>query len=183
MDIDTTKTKKTLSVNELEAANVRQMFDMVISGCSIMSITNYARDNFVGNTWTHVKVKRILENETYKGLVKYKEQTFSGDHQAIIDEKTYNKAQIALAHRTDTKTNTRPFQGKYMLSHIAKCGYCGAPLKVCTGRAKNDGTRRQTYVCVNKTESLARRSVNNYNNQKICNTGRYEKKTHRKICY
>ncbi|HER2161063.1 TPA: recombinase family protein [Streptococcus pyogenes] len=170
------KDEKTLSVNELEAANVRQMFDMIISGCSIMSITNYARDNFVGNTWTHVKVKRILENETYKGLVKYREQTFSGDHQAIIDEKTYNKAQIALAHTTDTKTNTRPFQGKYMLSHIAKCGYCGAPLKVCTGRAKNDGTRRQTYVCVNKTESLARRSVNNYNNQKICNTGRYEKK-------
>lgn len=169
------KDEKTLSVNELEAVNVRQMFNMIISGYPILSITNYARDNFIGNKWTYTKVKRILKNETYKGLVKYKEQTFLGDHQAIIDEKTYDKAQIALAHRTDKTTNARPFQGKYMLSHIGRCGYCGAPLKICTGRVKNDGTRRQTYVCINKTDYLARRGVNNYNIPKICNSGRYEK--------
>ncbi|HHU5332208.1 TPA: recombinase family protein, partial [Streptococcus agalactiae] len=31
------------------------------------------------------------------------------------------------------------------------------------------------YVCVNKTESGAKRGVNNYNNNKVCNSGRYEK--------
>ncbi|HGK7159113.1 TPA: recombinase family protein [Streptococcus agalactiae] len=169
------KENKVLLLNEFEATNVKQIFNMIVAGHSIMSITNYAKEHFAGNTWTHVKIRRILENETYKGLVKYREQTFAGNHDAIIDEELFTKAQLALDKRTNSQNNTRPFQGKYMLSHIAKCGYCGAPLKVCTGRPRVDGTRRQTYVCVNKTESGAKRGVNNYNNNKVCNSGRYEK--------
>lgn len=171
------KNLQEMVVNEYEANNVREMFDMIISGHSLMQITHYARDHYPGNTWTHVKVKRILENEAYIGLVKLRNERYKGNHERIISDEIFIKAQNAIEERTNASDNTRPFQGKYMLSHIAKCGYCGAPLKIDTSKPRKDGTRRQTYTCVNKFKARATNGATIYNNGKICESGRYDAKT------
>lgn len=67
-----------MTVDHYQAEIVRDMFNKIISGWSIMGITTYMRENYDGK-WTHVKVKRILENITYIGKVKYRNEIFEGN--------------------------------------------------------------------------------------------------------
>lgn len=163
-----------MTINHYQAEIVRDMFDKIISGWSIMGITTYMRENYDGK-WTHVKVKRILENITYIGKVKYRNEIFEGEHTPILPEELFYKAQKALEERTNKKDNTRPFQGLYMLSHIAKCGYCGTPLKIDTYKPRKDGTRKRTYTCINKNPRRTKTTI--YNNGEECKeSGRYDVK-------
>lgn len=163
-----------MTVDHYQAEIVRDMFNKIISGWSIMGITTYMRENYDGK-WTHVKVKRILENITYIGKVKYRNEIFEGEHIPILPEELFYKAQEALEERTNKKDNTRPFQGLYMLSHIAKCGYCGTPLKIDTYKPRKDGTRKRTYTCINKNPRRTKTMI--YNNGEECKeSGRYDVK-------
>lgn len=165
---------QSMTVDHYQAEIVRNMFNKIISGWSIMGITTYMRENYDGK-WTHVKVKRILENITYIGKVKYRNEIFKGEHTPILPEELFYKAQKALEERTNKKDNTRPFQGLYMLSHIAKCGYCGTPLKIDTYKPRKDGTRKRTYTCINKNPRRTKTTI--YNNGEECKeSGRYDVK-------
>lgn len=165
---------QSMTVDHYQAEIVRDMFNKIISGWSIMGITTYMRENYDGK-WTHVKVKRILENITYIGKVKYRNEIFEGEHTPILPEELFSKAQKALEERTNKKDNARPFQGLYMLSHIAKCGYCGTPLKIDTYKPRKDGTRKRTYTCINKNPRRTKTTI--YNNGEECKeSGRYDVK-------
>lgn len=62
-----------------------------------------------------------------------------------------------------------------MLSHIAKCGYCGTPLKIDTYKPRKDGTRKRTYTCINKNPRRTKTMI--YNNGEECKeSGRYDVK-------
>ena len=161
-----------MTVDQYQAEIVRDMFNKIISGWSIMGIATHMSKNYSGK-WTHTKVKRILENVTYIGKVKYRNEIFEGEHTPILSEEVFYKAQKALEERISKIDNTRPFQGLYMLSNIAKCGYCGAPLKIDTYKPRKDGTRKRTYACANKNPNRTQTTV--YNNGKRCEkTGRYD---------
>ena len=162
---------QSMTVDHYQAEIVRDMFNKLISGWSIMGITTHLRKTN-DKKWTHVRVKRILENVAYIGKVKYRDEVYDGEHAPILTEETFYKAQKALEERTDSKTNTRPFQGLYMLSHIAKCGYCGTPLKIDSYKPRKDGTRKRTYTCINRNPRRIKTTI--YNEGKHCKeSGRY----------
>lgn len=163
-----------MTVNHYQAEIVRDMFDKIVSGWSIMGITTHLRKT-QGKKWSHVRVKRILENVVYIGKVKYRDEIFDGNHAPILSEEIFYKAQKALEERTNKKDNTRPFQGLYMLSNIAKCGYCGTPLKIDSYRPRKDGTRKRTYTCINRNPKRIKTTT--YNDGKQCKeSGRYDVK-------
>ena len=139
-----------------------------------MGITTHLRKTN-NKKWTHVRVKRILENVAYIGKVKYRNEIFDGEHAPILTEEIFYKAQKALEERTSKKDNTRPFQGLYMLSNIAKCGYCGTPLKIDSYKPRKDGTRKRTYTCINRNPKRIKTAT--YNDGKQCKeSGRYDVK-------
>ncbi|MCC9751554.1 recombinase family protein, partial [Streptococcus agalactiae] len=70
--------------------------------------------------------------------------------------------------------NPRPFRSKYMLSGIAKCGYCGTPLQIILGSKRKDGTRNMRYQCINRFPRNTK-GVTIYNDGKKCESGFYEK--------
>ena len=163
-----------MTINHYQAEIVRDMFDKIISGWSIMGITTHLRKTN-NKKWTHVRVKRILENVAYIGKVKYRDEIFDGEHAPILTEEIFYKAQKALEERTSKKDNTRPFQGLYMLSNIAKCGYCGTPLKIDSYKPRKDGTRKRTYTCINRNPKRIKTAT--YNDGKQCKeSGRYDVK-------
>ncbi|MDR0581144.1 MAG: recombinase family protein, partial [Holosporaceae bacterium] len=46
-----------------------------------------------GQMFERKAVERILKNQYYKGYVTHKENAYPGEHEAIIDEETWNKVQ------------------------------------------------------------------------------------------
>ena len=68
------------------------------------------------------------------------------------------------------KFNPRPFQAKYMLSGTVKCGYCGAPLEVQTGRRTN-GDKTYRYQCKNRSSFKQGSTI--YNDGEKCHSGFY----------
>lgn len=172
------KTQK-LTINQAEAIIVKQIFDEFIGGMSSLRLMAYLNDNNIlrnGKKWNYQGIQRILRNPVYIGKVKYHNVLYQGLHEPIISKEKYYKAQKILdARQTEMKIKgkNRQFKAKYMLSGTAKCGYCGAPLRIKIGNKRLDGTRLRAYQCCNRYPR--KNSVVTYNNNQKCNSGNYLK--------
>lgn len=133
-----------------DAKYIKKIFDMFVNERkTIYYITDWCNENEIGNkdNWYKSNVRRILKNNVYNGKIvwdRYKEnkefnedgelikkrkmnpdyKIFNGLHEAIIDDDTFNKAQVILNNnvsfpRTDVSKLINPLAG------LVKCGICG----------------------------------------------------------
>lgn len=167
-----------MTINELEAIAIRDIFESYLNGMSVTKIRDMLNDKYPKTpNWHYRIVRGILANPVYCGYNQYKGHVFPGNHDPIITEEAFNKTQEELKIRQQTaleKFNPRPFRAKYMLSGIAQCGYCGAPLSITLGMIRKDGTRNIRYQCKNRFPR-ATKGVTIYNDNKKCDSGFYEK--------
>lgn len=175
---DYNKDTGTMTVNEYEALAVKEIFTSYLAGMSITKLRDKINDEYPKKpAWSYRTIRGILANPVYCGLNKYKGQTFQGTHKAIISLDDFEQTQRELAKRQQTAkemSNPRPFQAKYMLSGLAQCGYCGAPLKLLMGMIRKDGTRFIRYEC-HQRHPRKTKGVTVYNNNVKCDSGFYEK--------
>jgi len=168
----------TMTINELEAIAIRDIFESYLNGMSVTKIRDMLNDKYPKTpNWHYRIVRGILANPVYCGYNQYKGHVFLGNHEPIITEEVFNETQEELKIRQQTaleKFNPRPFRAKYMLSGIAQCGYCGAPLAITFGTIRKDGTRNIRYQCKNRFPR-ATKGVTVYNDNKKCDSGFYEK--------
>lgn len=167
-----------MTINELEAIVVKDIFKSYLEGMSITKLRDKVNEKYPKiPAWHYRIIRGILANPVYCGYNQYKGQVFPGNHEPIISEEVYNKTQEELKIRQQTaaeKFNPRPFQAKYMLSGIAQCGYCKAPLTVILGMVRKDGTRFIRYECKQRHPRKTK-GVTVYNNNEKCHSGAYEK--------
>ena len=167
-----------MTINELEAIAIRDIFESYLNGMSVTKIRDMLNDKYPKTpNWHYRIVRGILANPVYCGYNQYKGHVFLGNHEPIITEEAFNKTQEELKIRQQTaleRFNPRPFRAKYMLSGIAQCGYCGAPLSITLGMIRKDGTRNIRYQCKNRFPR-ATKGVTVYNDNKKCDSGFYEK--------
>lgn len=167
-----------MTINELEAIVVREIFNSYLEGMSITKLRDKMNDKYPKTPAWHYRIIRgILANPVYCGYNQYKGQVFPGNHEPIISEEDFNKTQDELKIRQRTaaeKFNPRPFQAKYMLSGIAQCGYCNAPLTIIMGAIRKDGTRYIRYECKQRHPRKTK-GVTVYNNNEKCDSGAYDK--------
>lgn len=176
---DYQKETGTVTINELEAVAIRDIFESYLAGMSITKLRDKLNDKYPKTPAWHYRIVRgILSNPVYCGYNQYKGQVFPGNHEPIITEEDFNKTQEELKIRQiaayQFSNNSRPFRAKYMLSGIGQCGYCGAPLKILMRRTKNDGTRRIDYECHQRHPRKVS-GVTVYNNNRKCDSGFYNK--------
>lgn len=175
---DYIKETGTLSVNPYQALIVRKMFEWYLSGMSITKLRDTLNEQYgQDKEWNYRTVRVILSNPVYCGYNQFKGQIFPGTHEAIISEEDFNKAQEEIKTRQRTaaqRFNPRPFQAKYMLSGIAQCGYCSAPLAIKLGTIRKDGTRLVKYECKQRHPRKTK-GVTVYNNNAKCDSGFYFK--------
>lgn len=169
----------TVTINELEAIAVRDIFNSYLAGMSITKLRDKLNDKYPKTpNWHYRIIRGILANPVYCGYNQYKGQIFLGNHEPIISEKTFNKTQDELKARqiaaAQFSNNPRPFRAKYMLSGIAQCGYCGAPLQITLGTIRKDGSRNIRYQCKNRFPRTTK-GVTIYNDNKKCDSRFYEK--------
>lgn len=167
----------TMTVNEYEALAVKEIYASYLAGMSITKLRDKINEEYPKQpAWSYRTIRGILANPVYCGLNQYKGQTFQGTHKAIISLDDFEQTQRELAKRQQTAkelSNPRPFQAKYMLSGLAQCGYCHAPLKVILGAVRKDGSRFKRYECYQRHPRKTR-GVTVYNDNKKCDSGYYE---------
>ena len=166
-----------MTVNEYEALVVKEIFTSYLAGMSITKLRDKINEEYPKQpAWSYRTIRGILANPVYCVLNKYKGQTFQGTHKHIISLVDFEQTQRELAKRQQTArelSNPRPFQAKYMLSGLAQCGYCHAPLKVILGAVRKDGSRFKRYECYQRHPRKTR-GVTVYNDNKKCNSGYYD---------
>lgn len=166
-----------MTVNEYEALAVKEIYSSYLAGMSITKLRDKINGEYPKQpAWSYRTIRGILANPVYCGLNQYKGQTFQGTHKAIISLDDFEQTQRELAKRQQTAkelSNPRPFQAKYMLSGLAQCGHCHAPLKVILGAVRKDGTRFKRYECYQRHPRKTR-GVTVYNDNKKCESGYYD---------
>lgn len=133
-----------LRVEEYEALQVREIFDMYVNrGYSVSRIqkeleaAGYRHGN---EPWIHRRtVRYVLANPIYAGVIVWQGEQYQGKHQPIVDKELYEKAQKRLADTSWSKKGRRaehsPFSATQLLSGILYC-------KVCGGRYFGSGAYR-----------------------------------------
>ena len=147
-----------LVVNGVQAPVVRRMFDKYLSGTSITKLVDYLNDEgHIGKDkwWSYRTVRAVLDNAVYTGRTNFKGEVYDGIHDPIITDSVYYKTQSELERRQKEayakNNNPRPFQAKYLLSGLLRCGKCGAGFELIQGSVKKDGTRFKRYKCFSQS--------------------------------
>ena len=148
-----------LTVNEYEAMQVRQVFDLFLAGKSINAIYKQLAAQYT-TKWSAAKVRNVLQNSIYIGKVQFLQQEYQGIHQPLIDQQTFQTANRLLhsSEREQKKTTAQktPFRAGYLLSGLLFCSQCGARYSAnhgfykCYSRAKSSAKFITDPNCKNR---------------------------------
>ena len=156
---------KTIFTDKKRASYVARAFkQFATGGYSYVDIRNYFTQNSIRNTSGSVlhldKVKRILTDPFYYGVMRFNGELYEGKHPPLISKKLFDVCQLAVAkHSRKQKIVKHSFD--YL--GLAKCGECGASITAekhnkhyrCTNRdveyiyyrcSKKRGVCSQKYV-------------------------------------
>ena len=151
---------KKLVVNRIEANVVREIFRMY---CEKRSLLDVCRDlnrrglrtktvktrkgaAYGGREWDKPALLKMLTNILYRGRVRYKAETFPGEHEAIVDEALWTKVHELL--RSNGRAGGMLVRNKYgaLLKGLIHCGPCGLTMGHTTAN-KNGSRVYRYYVC------------------------------------
>ena len=150
-----------LVVNETEAEQVREVFRLYLQLGSLLKVTEelnrrgFTRKTWttrrgelrVGGPWTKNSLRNLLTSPVPAGKLAVEGELHDGQHEAIVDQATWDAVQALLAeHRPDRR---RPTPGaratSTLLQGLLKCGVCGASM---SPHGTQRHQRRYTaYVC------------------------------------
>lgn len=66
----------------------------------------------------------MLANEAYVGRVHWREQTFPGIHEPLIDTDTFARVQALLKERGEDMAMRASSRSDFLLSGVIRCGRC-----------------------------------------------------------
>lgn len=115
---------------EGQAAIVREIFTRVVRGDPVSAITADLNARGIpsptGVAWARSAVRDIATGLTYIGVRVHGGEQHPGTWPPLVDAATFWAAQRILSD--PARTTTRPGRARYLLSYIATCGVCGAPV-------------------------------------------------------
>lgn len=132
------KTKK-LVPNEKQAEVIRSIFDMYVNKgynqaeiCEQLNLLGHKTNE--GKLFTVRSTSLFLSNVAYIGVVHYELENEDpihvvDAHSALIDEETFNKAQIIKAQKRKVPQSSQ--RGVYALSRLLVCPKCNQTLSFC----------------------------------------------------
>lgn len=118
-----------LIINEYEAMQVREIYDLFLKNYPVTRIWKIIRKKYTnkyGNWRSESAVRSCLTSPLYCGKVSYDGEIYEGKHEAIVTEEEYNKVQNKLQERRESNKGKSPFKPTKLLSGIIWCGNCGA---------------------------------------------------------
>lgn len=119
-----------LIVNEFEAMQVRELFEMYVKGSTMGEIQR----DFIKRGYTHKygmwqidAIRRTIRNPLYIGKITFEKKVYDGQHEAIIDRETFENANRRLDDRTKDKQSQFGKKGARTtyLGGLIYCARCG----------------------------------------------------------
>jgi site-specific DNA recombinase len=142
-------------VDEEEAQVVRRIFGLYLQGLGINALSQALHEAGIttrrGARFSARATLGVLDNPAYIGLVRFREQTFPGVHEPILDRATWDEAQALRRSRRASENGGRgrPPKGSHLLSGgLLRCGRCG---RAMTAKTNTNGwehyrcSRRHVY--------------------------------------
>lgn len=153
-----------LYVDEYEALQVREVFDLFMKGKPYKTIANlfnkkgytYTGRSGHDGRWDAKRVKYVLSNRLYIGYIRHHDQWFKGSHEPIVDEETFNKAQILFQQRAKENAKfikKRNGQTSY-LGGLLYCKHCGGRYAKQSGRKWKDNELPLYYYCYSRSKKV-----------------------------
>lgn len=149
-----------LEVNDYEAMQIRELFDLFLKGMPIQTIsTLFANKGYKHKhgDWTSQAMRRCMSHKIYLGYISYKGENYKGKHTPIIDEDTFNKASELLVERHEQyiQSGIRPGAQTTFLGGITYCKHCGGKFAKSYGGSKKYGIKFY-YACYSRTKRMKR---------------------------
>lgn len=128
-----------LVVNETQRHNVIMAFQLLLAGKSINAITQQMRRADPSLKWDDKCVRRMLTRKSYIGYVSCGKEWYKANHEHIIDDETFNKAQIIMEYRKETYLRLKRRVGKATsyLGGMLFCKRCGEKYGKQTRKSHN----------------------------------------------
>ncbi len=153
-----------LIINEYEAMQVREVFNLVLSGMPYKTIANkltakgYTYNAISGHVgiWDAKRIKYVLTNKLYIGYIRYKDTWFPGTHEPIIDTETFEKAQLLFKERSASNVvciKKRQGQTSY-LGGLLYCKKCGARYARNSGKKWKNNEPPLYYSCYSRSHKV-----------------------------
>ncbi len=154
---DVDPVSKRLVVNEAEAELVREIFRMYVAKKSLLevcrelngrgirtkAVTTLKGYAYGGREWDKAAVLKVYTNVLYRGRVRYKTETFPGEHDAIVTDGLWNEVHELL--RTNGRSGGMLVRNKHgaLLKGLIHCGPCGVMMGHTT--TNKGGSRLYRY--------------------------------------
>ena len=142
-----------LVINQFDAMQVKEIFEMFLSGMPIRRICDSLEERGLRHThgrWIETTIRKVLSNDVYIGRIKFDGQSYQGTHQPIIDQETFERASRLLSERTDAYRRNRTQDQSSLLGGLLWCKRCGARYAY---HHHQSGNKSYTYYsCYSRTK-------------------------------
>ena len=113
-----------------EARVVREIFERYVerrSGSVTVSswLNDTRRVTRSGSRWTPKTVLDVLRNATYTGKLPFNGDLYQAEHEPIIDEQPFERAQKLLEMRAESLPSRAANASNYLLTGLLQCARCG----------------------------------------------------------
>jgi site-specific DNA recombinase len=155
-----------LAVNPEEAERIREMFRLYLEGTPVLEIVQrFDKLGWRNKQWTtkdgklyggsplrRCHIYKLLGNILYTGQVKVGDAIFAGEHEAIVDERTFELAQAKLKDNTWKSGNPHRVKMDALLRGMIYCSCCGSGMY--STYSANKKRRYRYYVCYRSQQKL-----------------------------
>ena len=155
-----------LTINSEEADRIREMFRLYLGGTPVSEIVQrFDKLGWRNKQWTtqdgklyggsplrRCHIYKLLGNVLYTGQVKVGDETFPGEHEAIIDQQTFDLAQKRLEQNAWTPGNSHRVKFEALLRGLIYCSCCGSGMY--STYSANKERRYRYYVCYRSQQKL-----------------------------
>ena len=160
---DGNKVRTKLELNPAQAPTIAHIFNSILTSKGVIDVVREMNGQGIhsprGRAWTKSTLYSILTNEIFTGTLVWGRNSkrglepvrVEGGCPAIIDKATFDAVQKMLASRAPKVIHPRVVSSRFLLSGLARCGYCGRSL---TGQDAKSG-KFAYYVCGSLTKKGA----------------------------
>ncbi len=141
--------EKRLVVNREEAERVRAIFALYLDLGALLP-TAYELNargwtTKAGGAWSNTSLHAFLTSPLYAGKIRAGAEVVPGQHEAIVDQATWDAVQTQLTNRAARPRGWRaPKRDGALLAGLLKCA-CGSSM--IRSSTKKHGRRYHSYVC------------------------------------
>lgn len=139
---------------------VKVIFEKYAKGESLFDIIRYLNSNGYrtprGGPFARTSLDKLLKNEKYIGIYKYKDIIYDEDAiPALVDKETFYKVQEMLKENKRAPIRNWKYSD-YLLTGKLYCGHCGNAMVGKAGHGKS-GKKYDYYACGNKDKKPVRK--------------------------